>query len=237
VSAWRALVLSLGVAAQAHATPYAQRLADDFVELQHALTKKCPARAAEIARLEPPSQRTAQTSPMQRAEALAHVGPCGTDNPLFLQTLGAAYLEAKDGVHAEAAFRQELALGVTEAGQAGLLGALAVQKSLTSSQRTDARKHLDYFRAHPCGRDDLCAGIAYAAMQLEDVPLARSSAEAAIALGFPGWQPYFFGGIAWATAPNPDDVKARHLLTEAKSRGAPAKYVDGFLDAIGRTAK
>src|SRR5205814_6408790 len=94
----------------------------------------------------------------------------------------------------------------------------------------DLRKHVDYFHSHPCVRDDICAGLAYVGWHLEDTTLTRTSADAAIALGFQGWQPYFFGGIAYAIAPDRDRTKARRMLLEAKKRGAPAAADDILRD-------
>ena len=72
-------------------------------------------------------------------------------------------------------------------------------------------------------RDDICAGLAYVGWHLEDTTLTRTSADAAIALGFPGWQPYFFGGIAYAIAPDRDRLMADVLLFwgEGQARDLP----------------
>src|SRR5262249_4987997 len=153
-----------------------------------ALTQQCPKRAEEIAGLAKPMADAA------RVAALARLAPCGKSEPLYHQTIGAAYLETNEFKLAEASFRKEMALGVTEAGQAGLLMALARQEKLSGSQQKDLRKQLDYFHAHVCTRDDICVGLAYAGWHIEDTALTRTSADAAIALGFAGWQPYFFGG-------------------------------------------
>ena len=97
-----------------------------------------------------------------------------------------------------------LILGVTAAGQAGLAMALVRQSKLTTAQQADLRKQLDYFRAHTCTRDDICIGIAHVGWHVEDTELTRSAADAAIALGFAGWQPYFYAGTAYAIAPRAD---------------------------------
>jgi hypothetical protein len=141
------------------------------------------------------------------------------------------YLNTGDFPAAEASFRKSLSFGVTESGQAGLLMALVRQPKLGKAQQADVKKQLGYFRAHPCTRDDICVGVAYAAWHLEDIELTRSSGDAAIALGFTDWQPYFFSGAAYAVEPKADRKKARNLLLEAKKRGAPAD-VDDLLRAL-----
>src|SRR5262245_30890592 len=179
------LVVALLVigAATAPADTYEERLANEAKQLQRLLKQRCPDRAGEIAGL---------TKPMlaaDRATALARLAPCGSSEPLYHQTIGSTYLDANDFKAAEASYRKELALGVTEAGQAGLLMALARQPKLTTSQQTDLRKQLDYFHSHKCTRDDICVGLAYVGWHIDDTALTRASADAAIALGFAGWQP------------------------------------------------
>ncbi|HTR52750.1 MAG TPA: hypothetical protein VMJ10_18680 [Kofleriaceae bacterium] len=206
------------------ADTYEERLASEAEQLQRVLKQRCPDRADEIAGLTKPM------SAADRAIALARLAPCGKSEPLYHQTIGSTYLEANDFKAAEASYRKELALGVTEAGQAGLLMALARQSKLTTSQQTDLRKQLDYFHVHACTRDDICVGLAYVGWHIEDTALTRASADAAIALGFAGWQPYFFGGTAYAVPPEPDRAKARRLLLEAKKRGAPSDVEDMLRD-------
>lgn len=224
----RRLIVAVVVAQTAPvlADAYRERLASEASQLQGALTRRCPARADEIAKLGKPMADAA------RAAALARLAPCGKAEPLYHQTLGSAQLAANEFKAAEASFRRQLALGATEAGQAGLLMALVRQPTLDAAQRADLRKQLDYFHAHACTRDDLCVGLAYVGFHLEDIALTRAAADAAITLGFAGWQPYFFGGAAWAVAPEADRAKARRLLLEAKKRGAPAD-VDDLLHDLG----
>ena len=208
------------------ADTYEERLANEASQLQRVLKQRCPDRAEEIARLAKPMSET------DRSTALARLAPCGKSEPLYYQTIGSAYLAANDFTAAEAGFRKELALGVTEAGQAGLLMALVRQPKLNAAQQADLRKQLDYFHSHACTRDDICVGLAYVGWHMEDTALTRATADAAIALGFAGWQPYFFGGAAYAIAPRADRAKARRMLLEAKKRGAPAD-VDDLLRDLG----
>ena len=223
----RLIVVVLAVdVATALADTYEERLADEASQLQRSLEQRCPKRAQEVARLSKPM------SAAERAAALARLAPCGKAEPLYHQTIGSTYLQANSFKAAEASFRKELALGVTEAGQAGLLMALARQPKLTTSQQADLRKQLDYFRAHACTRDDICVGLAYVGWHIEDTALTRAAADAAISLGFAGWQPYFFGGTAYAIPPQPDRAKARRMLVEAKKRGAPPA-VDDLLRDLG----
>jgi len=62
--------------------------------------------------------------------------------------------------------------------------------------------------------------------------LTKRSAERAIALGFPGWQPYFFGGAVYALGGAEDRVKAVELLREAKRRSGPP-VIDRLLADLG----
>lgn len=221
------VIAPLAIAAgTAVAEPVADRLAKDASALQRSLTQHCPDRAGEVAALAKPLANP------DRAAALARLAPCGQSEPLYHQTIGSAYLEASDFKQAEASFRKLLALGATEAGRAGLVMALARQPKLTTAQQKDLREQLDYFHTHACDRDDICVGLAYAGWNLEDLSLTRTSADTAIALGFSGWQPYFFGGSAYAVPPKQNRVKARRLLLEAKKRGAPAE-VDELLQELG----
>jgi hypothetical protein len=190
------------------------------------LVQTCPARKAEIASLAKPM------SVERRVSLLEKLAPCGKPAPLYHQTLGSAYFSHDQFANAEASFRRALSLEVTEAGQVGLLATLARQSDLDQAQRAAVREHVAYFRAHPCDRDDICAMLSYAAWHLDETAVARTAADRAIALEFPGWQPYLFGGIAYATPPAADRAKARRLLVEAKKRGAPAKYVDPFLQKL-----
>jgi hypothetical protein len=212
--------------ATALADTYEERVANEANQLQRSLKQRCPDRAEEIAALMKPM------SAADRAAALARLAPCGTSEPLYHQTIGSTYLAANDFKMAEASFRKELALGVTEAGQAGLLMALVRMPKLTTGQQADLRKGLDYFHSHACTRDDICAGLAYVGWHVSDTALTRAAADAAISLGFAGWQPYFFGGTAYAIPPKSDRAKARRLLLEAKKRGAPPD-VDDVLRDLG----
>jgi hypothetical protein len=220
-----AIVAYGSTAAGETAKTYEERLANESAQLQRTLVKQCPARADEVAGL------ATKTSDADRATALAKLAPCGKSEPLYHQTLGAAYLAAGDFKASEASYRKLLAFGVTEAGQVGLLTALVRQPKLSTAQQADLRKHLDYFHAHACTRDDLCVGLAYIGWHLEDDALTRASADQAIALGFAGWQPYFFGGAAYAVEPGANRVKARTMLQEAKKRGAPSG-ADELLSAL-----
>jgi hypothetical protein len=226
----RALLVVAVVAALAgvaSADAYKDDLVAEHAAMQAALKKACPARAAEIDKLDPQQSRADQLGPLTKLSA------CGAKNETFLQTLGSLYIDAGEFAKSEAAFRKVLALHVTEAGQVGLLIALSRQDKLSTKQKADVKKNLAYFAGHPCRRADLCVGLAYAAWHFEDITLTRSAADAGIALGFEGWQPYFFGGVAYAVTPDQDRAKARQLLTEAKKRGAPAADVDGFLHDLG----
>ncbi|MGE0869473.1 MAG: hypothetical protein AB7P03_12980 [Kofleriaceae bacterium] len=207
------------------ADTYEQRLATQASQLQASLNKRCPARAREIAQL-----ATTMTA-ADRTRTLARLAPCGTSDPLYHQTMGDAYLATNELQRAEASFRKALALGVTEANQAGLLMALVRQPKLTAAQQAEVRKHVHYFKTRGCTRDDLCTSLAYVGWHLEDTALTRSAADAAIALGFSSWQPFFFGGMAHAIEPRADRAKARRLLLEAKKRGAPPE-VDELLQEL-----
>lgn len=217
------LVVALCVlAVPAAAQTYEERLASEAKLLEKLLVKKCPKRKAEIESL-------SSKSLARRIESLQQLAPCGKASPLYHQTLASAYLDHGQFANAETSFRRALAVEVTEANQVGLLVALSRQDDLDDAQRTDVSKQLGYFRAHECDRDDLCAGLAYAAWHLGDMIVTRSAADRAIELGFPRWNAHFFGGLAYLVPPAADRAKAKRLLVEAKRRGAPADYVDSFL--------
>ncbi|MBX3158656.1 MAG: hypothetical protein KF773_21995 [Deltaproteobacteria bacterium] len=224
--------LLAAVAATASAGPYEDQLAAELKDLKAALARRCPDRAAEAAKLTAPRLDDDRRAALARATELARFERCAAAEPLLHQTLGAEWARAEDFAQSEASFRKLLALGVTEAAQIGLITALSRQPRLTAAQQADLTKHLRYFHANPCGRGDLCTGLAYAAFHLDDLPLARIAADRAIALKFEHWVPYFVGGIAYAVPPADDRAKARRLLIEAKKRGAPAAEVDGFLTKL-----
>jgi len=217
-----AVTLILLGAASSHAKGYHERLKAADAHLCRAMKKRCPGRAKEIELLR------GTRSKAERRALLVKLEPCGRSIELYHLRMGAAHFALDDFRQAEASYRRALALRVTEAAQVGLLTALVRQKRLGPKQRADLRKHLGYFRDRSCRRDDLCAALAYVAWHLDEHELARRAAGRAIAQGYPGWQPYFFGGAAYAVGRGADPKKARAWLLEAKKRGGPAA-IDGLL--------
>lgn len=211
--------------AAAPAENAAARLAKEQRAMREELLARCPEQKDSIVALE-----TAAAA--QRLELLLQLAPCGETSELFLVQLGNAQNLAGKFPEAEATFGRALAKRVTESATVGKLTAISRQKARGEAQKKELKAGLDYFRASPCTRDDLCAGLSYVAWHEDDVALAKSSAERAISLGYPGWQPYFTGGTAYATGAAADRKRAVELLNEAKKRGGPTEAIDGFLSKL-----
>lgn len=224
------VLLTLTLLAAAPVEDAAARFKREQAELRAALVEKCPTKRAEIAKLE-----TAKTT--ERVDLLRGLETCAAKLEAYFVTLGGALNGLDRFAEAEAAYRKALALRVTESAQLGLLTALVRQKSLSPKQKKDLDENLGYFHAHPCSRDDLCAGLCYVAWHVEDHALTTSSGEKAIALGFPGWQPYFLAGTVYAGGSDTDRQRAVTLLREAKKRGGPANDIDAFLSDLGAAAE
>lgn len=212
------------VVAAAPAEDSAARLKREEADLRTQLVAKCPAQRGVIQQLE--------SAPAdKRVELLGSLEACGGKLEGYFVSLGNALHLVARWPEAEGAFRKALALRVTEAAQLGLLTSLVRQEALTPPQQKDLATNLGYFRQHPCTRDDLCASLSYVAWHADDVELTKSAGERAIALGFPGWQPYFTAGTVYATGPQ--RARAVELLREAKKRGGPTAAIDGFLARLG----
>ncbi len=205
----------------------ATRLAAEERDLRAALLRACPKRQADIAQLD-------AKTPGALADAFQKLEACGKSNEGFLIHYGSALSNAGRFSEAEAVFRRALALRVTESAQLGLLMALSRQAKLTEAQQRDVAANREYFTKFPCSRDDLCAALAYAAWHLEDRQIAKSAAERAMSLGYPGWQPWFVAGTIESNGGAAERQHAITLLTEAKKRGGPAKAIDGFLERLAQ---
>jgi len=204
----------------------ATRLKRERAELRSALAAKCPSKRATIDRLEGASAE-------QTVELLTALEACGAKNEAYFVQLGNALQLTNRFTESEAGFRKALAVRVTESAQLGLLTSLVRQKVLKPEQKADLEENLRYFRQHPCTRDDLCASLSYVAWHVEEIELVKQSAERAIQLGFPGWQPYFTAGTVYSNGSDADRAQAVKMLREAKKRGGPAKDIDEFLSLLG----
>lgn len=215
-------LLILGSGPLAQAEDYTERLSQEQAELEEALIKACPTLRAQVLRTR------AGAEPRQRCTSLQALGGCAAALEFYHLQTSSACLAANDFGAAEQSARAAMAIRVTESGQLALLNALVRQEPRSLQQEADLKVHLDYFRKRTCTRDDLCAGLSHVAWHVEDRGLAVRSAERAIALQFPGWQPYFFGGTALAAGSAADRARAKTWLLEAKRRGGPAA-IDTFL--------
>lgn len=204
----------------------ATRLQREQQQLRELLAARCGKQREQVAELE-------RAPAARRVELLRALEGCAGEADLFLVQLGNAQNLTERYADAEATFRRALAKGPTESARLGLLTALSRQKSLSEAQQADLASGLAHFRRDGCTRDDLCAGLSYVAWHVDDGALTKSSAERAIALGYPGWQPYFTGGTVYATGQGADRARAVELLQEARRRGGPARAIDGFLSRLG----
>jgi tetratricopeptide (TPR) repeat protein len=207
----------------------AARLQREQAELRAQLLASCPGKGATIGQL-------AGAPHAKQVELLRALGECGAKHEAYFIQLGSAQNMLGQFPDAEATFRRALAIQVTEAAQLGLLTALARQKTLSEKQKADLETNLDYFRTRTCTRDDLCAALAYVAWHVDDFELVKRSSERAMALGYPGWQPWFTAGTVYAMGSDAERARAIELLREAKRRGGPAKAIDGFLSKLGAEA-
>jgi hypothetical protein len=219
------LALSLLLAA-APADDAAARLVKEQRELREALLARCPKEKESIAALE-------NAVAARRTELLLKLERCGAGSEAFLVQLGNAQNGAGKWAEAEATFRKALGMRVTESALLGELTAISRQKPRSDAQKARMMSGLEHFKSVGCTRDDLCAGLSYVAWHEDEEELAKSSAEKAITLGYPGPQPYFLAGTLYAVGGEADRKRAIELLTEAKKRGGPAKDIDGFLERLG----
>ena len=219
-------LLAIVLAATATAQDASIRLKQEQQQLREQLLRRCPAQRESIAQLD-------GASASLRVELFQKLEPCGGTIELFLIQYGDALTLSERYRDAELVFRRAMKIRVTEAAQIGLLTALIRQPSLSPTQESDLKINLDYFRQHQCVRDDLCAGLSYVAWHADEYELTKRSAERAIQLKFPGWQPYFTAGTVYASGSDTDRSRAVDLLREAKRRGGPAKAIDGFLVRLG----
>ena len=203
------------------------RLETEQRELRDQLLARCPKESASIAAL-------AQAAPAQRVELLLKLERCAAGSEAFLIQLGNGQNLVGKYRDAEATFRDALARRASESAMLGILTALSRQKPHTEAQTLEMKAGLDHFRKAGCTRDDICAGLAYVAWHADDTELTISAAEKAIALGFPGWQPWFAGGTAYAMSAHKEDrARSIKMLKEARKRGGPAKQIDDFLTRLG----
>lgn len=203
-----------------------ERLKLEKVELIKMLRTRCTKQVAQVDGLE----KSSGADQLPFFQALE--GCAGRDGS-FLARWGSALNGANLFPEAEAVYRRALKLEVTQASQLGLLMALVRQKSLSAEQKKDLARHLEYFRTHLCDRDDLCAGLTYVAWHQDDDALTLKAGERAIALGYPGHQPYFLMGTLLAVGGPAQRKRAIELMTEARKRGGPKEHIDVFLTKLG----
>lgn len=219
-----ALVLTiLALPSVARASDYQARLSAEQSQLEVALRKACPRKAKMI------TATRATNNKKARRAALLSLASCARDLESYHLKMGAAHMGVEDFTAAQESFLEALEIRVTEAGQVSLLNALVRLERRSPRQETLLQKHLDYFAARQCTRDDLCASLSYIGWHLEFDSLTKRSAERAIQLGFAGWQPYFFGGTVYAMGSKADRKKAKRWLRQAKKRGGPKAEINSVL--------
>jgi predicted Zn-dependent protease len=170
-----------------------------------------------------------------RAAALAayqELARCPKAPAIVHVRVGFLKLEAGDFAGAEASCRRAVALDPSMTNRLSLLEALVRQR------KPEADALYAELMRYDGDRDDVWAGLAYAAFHRDDVEGMRRASARAIALGTKWWQPWFTAAVAEGLAPRPDTARALGWLDRADALGAPRRYTDeirsGLRDAAAR---
>jgi predicted Zn-dependent protease len=145
--------------------------------------------------------------------------------------IGNLKFETNDFAGAEVSYRRGVALDPTITNQLSLLEALIRQK------KPEADALYAELMRYDGNRDDIWAGLAYAAFHHDDVPGMRRTSARAIALDSKWWQPWFVAAMAEGLAERPDYARALAWLDKATALGAPERYTSGLRGDLQEAAR
>jgi tetratricopeptide (TPR) repeat protein len=140
--------------------------------------------------------------------------------------IGYLKFEAGDFAAAEASYRKAVALDPSFTNRLSLLEVLIREKK----PEADAL-YADLSR-YDGNRDDIWAGLAYAAFHRDDLTMMRKASAKAIALDTRWWQPWFTAAAAEGLSEHPDPPRALRWLDKADALGAPPAYTKGLREAL-----
>jgi tetratricopeptide (TPR) repeat protein len=219
-----ALVLLLSIPAVAH-PPDAGEEASIVREIVAACPQKKALAERASADFHDPARAPAALAAYEKLLACA--------GKLSIVHIRVGYLKFASGDFAagEAHYRTAVKLDPTFTNKLSLLEALVRQN------KPEADALYAELARYDGDRDDIWAGLAYAAFHREDDALMRKASAKAIALDTKWWQAWFCAAAAEGVAEKPDYARALRWLDKADSLGAPAKYTRPIRDALTEAAR
>jgi hypothetical protein len=170
----------------------------------------------------------------QRAAALAdyeEISRCTKAPAIVHVRVGFLKFAGGDFAAAETSYRTAVALDPTMTNRLSLLEALVRQK------KPEADVLYAELMRYDGNRDDVWAGLSYAAFHRDDVAGMRRTSAKAIALGTRWWQAWFTAAVAEGLAQRPDYARALGWLDKADGLGAPPKYTADMRIALQEAAR
>jgi hypothetical protein len=164
------------------------------------------------------------------AKEYEELARCGKSVGVVHARIGSLRFEAGDFAGAEASARTAVALDPSVSNKLALLMPLIREK------KPEADALYAELARYDGDRDDIWAGLCYAAFHRDDVVLMRKASARAIALDTRWWQPWFTAAVAEGISDRPNYPQALRWLDKADALGAPARYTKEMRDAFNEAA-